>query len=441
MAPTVLRGEGRTPGGVAAPAVVTLEADGFSVATGGAAPWAAAYRDLATVTVDAGAVLVVLGNGGNERRWLFERFGAGLGALARGFREGRLRQWLTDGLVELDAEAPIDLVEYATGAENGVAQLVYHDRGVVLAPLDERVRPIRIRRADIGAVVAHPELGGLRIEGAEGRPLASGTEPVAAVELLRLGRAGTSHEQRWTALRDGAAADSAAIVGVLLPDAPFDLRRRAASILVEGRPGDPAALGNAWGIVEGAMLSEPPFAESYRSLLERSGGATARRWLAIAPERPGASPDARRVWFFVGLPGNLVALELVSAGAHATYLFRVAPRATYAVEAAAETHLAAAVRDVSEALIDGRFLREPMALPPSRLMEPRYLRYRLALSTLPSLASARQRFVARIAHRDPASWTAALDDLIRWHGSARDESEWPGRVAQEAQIDAGEAES
>ena len=53
------------------------------------------------------------------------------------------------------------------------------------------------------------------------------------------------------------------------------------------------------------------------------------------------------------------------------------------------------------------------------------------------MAWARARFVARIVHRDPASWSAAVADLIRWHSSARDEAaEWPGRAAQEKQVSA-----
>ena len=151
--------------------------------------------------------------------------------------------------------------------------------------------------------------------------------------------------------------------------------------------------------------------------------------------RPG-NPDDARVWFLVGLPGNLVALELVSAGAHATYLFRVTPRAAFDARTADPAHLAAAVREISEALVDSRFLREPMALPDDRLAEPRYLHYRLAIAALPSLAAARARFVARLVHADPASWAAALDDLIRWHGSERDDAAaWPGRAGMEAQIE------
>jgi hypothetical protein len=78
-----------------------------------------------------------------------------------------------------------------------------------------------------------------------------------------------------------------------------------------------------------------------------------------------------------------------------------------------------------------------MALPADQLRLPKYLRYRLALAVLPSLVWARGRFVARIVHRDPTSWSAAVADLVRWHATARDETaEWPGRGAQESQIDA-----
>jgi hypothetical protein len=76
-----------------------------------------------------------------------------------------------------------------------------------------------------------------------------------------------------------------------------------------------------------------------------------------------------------------------------------------------------------------------MALPEDQLRLPKYLRYRLALAVLPSLAWARARFVARVVHRDPASWSAAVADLIRWHATAKDEAaQWPGRAAQESQI-------
>lgn len=439
--PAILRGDVRRPGGTAVPATVTLTVDTITVAASGAAPWSVGYRDLGTVMIDAGIVMIGVGVGDGADRWLFERFGTLSGALARGLRDGRLRQRLADGLVETGPDDEIDLVEYEAGAEAGIAQMLYHDRGVVLAPVNDRLPWRRVRRADIGTVDLEPSVGGVSVRSA-GRSLAPVAGAGPALRLLRLGPTAVKHRDRWAALRDGAAADASAIVAGLIPDATVAVRLAASAAMLEGRPATPASLGEAWTPLENATLGQPPFDESYRLLREIGGGADAAlRWLAAAPERPG-STDEPRLWFFVGLPGNLVAMELVSAGSHATYLFRVMPRASFdgslpagALELPAGS-LEAAVADVSEAMIDARFLREPMALPAARLAEAAGLRYRLALASLPTLAAARARFVARVVHRDIESWKLAVQDLVAWHGSVRDEAaEWPGRGAQEAQAD------
>ncbi len=255
--------------------------------------------------------------------------------------------------------------------------------------------------------------------------------------LRGVGQAATRFRDTLQKLRDGAFADAAGFVEQLIPDAPFGVRQKAEESLVDGRPTRPEAFGESgWPIIETAVLGEPTFAESYQSLCKTAGSA-APRWVAMSPVDPGGSEP--KIWFLIAMPGNLVALELVTAGAHATYFFRVMPRAQYKGEPPEKLGIAAekAVRDVSEALVDCRFLREPMALPADQLRLPKYLRYRLALAVLPTLAWARARFVARIVHRDPASWSAAVADLIRWHATASDEAaEWPGRTAQESQITA-----
>jgi hypothetical protein len=299
--------------------------------------------------------------------------------------------------------------------------------GATLAPLDERLPARRIRRAEIAAVDVDPGVGGVTVATEEGE-----------VRLVRLGPAAARHRDRFEDLRIAAHRDAGAAIAALAPDLTPGPAGRAAELLVDGRPASPDDLGDAWAPLERAVLVDPVFAASFHALRERAGGADATRWLALAPERPGR-PETRRAWFFVALPGNLVALELVTGGAHATYCFRTVPRADYAggpahrdVDAVAA---AAAVRAVSAALVDARFLREPMALPEEQLALPDNLRYRLALRAIPSLAAARARFVARLVHRTEASWSAALDDLIGWHATCRDDAAaWPGRSAQEAQV-------
>ena len=432
-------GQIRVPGDDGVPGTVTLdeatvilEADRLPART-------LAYRDLAVLALSGGVGLIATGPGPGDERWLLESFGAAAGPLIAALRERRLRQRLADGFVVLPEGEPVELVEYAIGRHGagaccttpqpggGVAQLAVDGWGATLAPLDERQPARRYRRAEIEAVALVPEVGGVQVTTAAGE-----------FHLLRLGAAATRHRDRLAALPTAAQRDAGAMVASLVPDLAPAAAGRAAAVLVDGRPASPADLGDAWDPIERGVLTEPTFAASYHALRERAGGADALRWLALAPERPGA-PESPRAWFLVALPGNLVALELVSEGAHATYCFRMAPRAAFrgSADPAGIDQAAArqAVGRISTALVDARFLREPIALPDDELATPKGIRYRLALRALPSLAAARAAFVARLVHRDGESWGAALDDLIAWHAGCRDDAAvWPGRTTQEALV-------
>lgn len=434
-----IHGEGRPagPNTTSEPATVAIDAAGLTLSIGTGRPIRAGFRDLSLIAIQQSTALLVLGDGPDAMRFMLEKSGDRLGPMVRLLRELRLKQRLSDGLVKVPKE-PAELVEFAwvpttdalgpgpdgpAAALTGVGQLVVHPWGFVVCPLDERASWVHFRRASI-ATVTTPAPGEVTVDGAPG-----------TLRLLGLGAAATRMHEALTGLRDGAYADAAGFVEQLLPDAPFGVRQKASSLLVDGRPTRPDAFGaTGWPIVETAVLGEPTFADSYASLCSTAGPA-APRWVAMSPVDPGGTEP--KIWFLIAMPGNLVALELVTAGAHATYFYGVMPRARYAGEASEKLGIAAeqAVRDISEALVDCRFLREPMALPADQLRLPKYLRYRLALAVLPTLAWARARFVARIVHRDPASWSAAAADLIRWHATVRDEAaEWPGRAAQEAAI-------
>jgi hypothetical protein len=381
-------------------------------------PLVAAYRDLATVAVQQGSVLLVLGR--DDARLLIDGLGDRLGLLIGQLRQRRAAQLLADRFIELPADQAISLVEFRAQDDHGVAQLAYHAWGAALLPLDERQRWRLIRRAAIERVDADVSRGLVRVN-ATGRPPAALRDEF---ELAGLGEAAELHRGRLAGLRESALADAAAIAAGLLPDAPFGARQRAAGLLVDGRPADPMELGEAWPLVESAVLSEPTFAEAYRVLVDRGAGP---RWLALAPRRPG-TPE-HMAWFFVALPGNLVAMEIVSSGAHATYLFRAMPRAAYRGQAASELGEAArtAVAEVSEALVDMRFLRQPIYLTDQQLSDPRHLRSRLAIAALPSLQAARARFVGRLIHRDEEGWQRSLDEAISWSASAGDDAaRWQG---------------
>ena len=427
------------PGSTSADATLKLDDTGLTLAVGGGRPIRAGYRDLSLIAIQQSTALLVLGDGPDAMRWMLDRFGDKLGPMVRELRERRLKQRLSDGLVQVPDD-PAELFEFdwkptasplGPGPDGpavpvaGVGQFVIHPWGFVVCPVDERTAWVHYRRASI-AKVTETSPGEVTVDGTPG-----------TLTLRGLGQASRRLHDTLEKLRDGAFDDAAGFVEQLLPDAPFGLRQKAGELLVDGRPTRPQEFGDAgWPTLETAVLGEPTFADSYESLCS-TAGAAAPRWVAMSPEDPGSANE--KIWFLIAMPGNLVALELVTAGAHATYFFRVMPRAQYKGEPPEKLGIAAeqAVRDVSEALVDCRFLREPMALPADQLRLPKYLRYRLALAVLPSLAWARARFVARIVHRDPASWSAAVADLIRWHGSTQDEAaEWPGRAKQESQISA-----
>jgi hypothetical protein len=433
-----LEGEARPagPGAAAEHVIVALDTAGLTLRLDSGRPIRAAYRDLGTIAIQQETALLVFGDGAGAVRFILGKFGDKLGPLIRMLRELRLKQRLTDGLVQVPDD-PAELVEFAwtpttsplgpgpdgpAAAAAGVGQMVTHAWGFVVSPLDERQGWIHYRRAVITSVTT-PEPGQVVVDGRPG-----------TVTLRGLGSASTRLRDKLQKLRDGAFDDASGFVEQLMPDVPFALRQKASQLLVDGQPTRPVAFGDTgWPVVESAILGEPTFADSYRSLGE-TAGVSAPRWVAMSPVDPGSSEN--KTWFLVAMPGNLVALELVSAGSHATYFFRVMPRAQYVGEAPEALGIAAerAVRDVSEALVDCRFLREPMALPADQLKLPKYLRYRLALDVLPTLAWARARFVARIVHRGQG-WANSVADLIKWHTTVKDEAaEWPGRAAQEASI-------
>ena len=214
---------------------------------------------------------------------------------------------------------PIPMVEYEAARERGVALLAYHPWGAVLAPLDERCRgsgsgAARSRRSSAdepGGTVTVATRGSGR--GATGS-CCRGSGPDARLHGDRFSRFAVPRDE-----------DAGRLVGLLIPDAAYAARQEAAAALVDGRPARPADLPTAWADIEAGVLVEPTFAASYAALAAKAGDLADERAIALAPVSPGG--DEAKSWFFVPLPGNLVALELVSEGAHATYCFRVPSRA------------------------------------------------------------------------------------------------------------------
>jgi hypothetical protein len=213
-----------------------------------------------------------------------------------------------------------------------------------------------------------------------------------------------------TAIMPGAGAGGVRALASEMRDGRAVARERVEGI-------DPGL----WPLLETAVAGERR--EAYDALVTRgvagwtSFGVKAVR--ADAEPEPGAEAPAAdetarraRTWYFVplareGTPVNLIAQEVTSGEAHATYLFRVTEPGTSPV---GPDDVRRSVARLNRALLLLNFRREPLYLPEDRLDEGEHARYRVAVRKLDYLRWARGALVARVAH--DAGWEKALDEAI-----------------------------
>ena len=421
-------------GSTLAEASLKLDDTGLTLAVGGGRPVRAGYRDLSLIAIQQSTALLVLGDGPDAMRWMLEKFGDKLGPMVRELRELRLKQRLSDGLVQVPDE-PAELVEFdwqptdepararprrPAGAGRRRRPVRRSSRGVSWSARSTSAPSwIHYRRASIAKVI-ETSPGEVAVDGDARHADAARARRGSTTAPRHAGEAARRRVRRRRGVRGAAAA------GRAVRAAPEGV---ASCSWTAGRPGREEFGDAGWPIDRDRGPGRADLRRELRVAVLHGRRGRAALGGDVADDPGSAEP---KIWFLIAMPGNLVALELVTAGAHATYFFRVMPRAQYKGEPPEKLGIAAeqAVRDISEALVDCRFLREPMALPADQLRLPKYLRYRLALAVLPSLAWARARFVARIVHRDPASWSAAVADLVRWHAYRARMRRPSGRVAR-----------
>ncbi len=229
----------------------------------------------------------------------------------------------------------------------------------------------------------------------------------AAVARRRRGRrrARHAHAARARAGRDAAprhAARSCATAPSTTPPGSWSsscptrrsgCARRPRELLVDGRPTRPQEFGDTgWPIVETAVLGEPTFADSYQSLCA-TAGAAAPRWVAMSPVDPGSDtnqdlvPDRD-----AGQPGRPRAGHgrrprhvLLPGHAAGAVQGRAAREAGHRGRAGRSGHQRGAGRHAASCA--SRWPCRPISCGCRK-----YLRYRLALAVLPSLAWARSAF-------------------------------------------------
>ena len=131
-------------------------------------------------------------------------------------------------------------------------------------------------------------------------------------------------------------------------------------------------------------------------------------------------------WFLVPLfAQNAIALEATSkeGSGRATYFFRLAGRAEFASK---KESLAAIAKDlittINKCLRAINFRREPIYLSEEKLLEPKYWKYRFAISNHPELKILRALFIGRVMHRSDEQWQKDVAELLKFNEQEKDDA-------------------
>jgi hypothetical protein len=280
------------------------------------------------------------------------------------------------------------------------------------------------------------------------------------VSLLRLGKLSQPCARLIESRLAGLAQRTAAAVAYLVPLSSLT-GRRLNQLLKDGVPVSRARIDavapTIWPALVDAAIPTGKLRQSFESLAALCPPAEIAVGIketnarqdqpdeevepdALPPEEAAAaadedgtpgdvSPDAsgeketpmtgRVVWFAFPItsddrdrPGNALAVEAVTRGGRATYLFRIAPPEVYRKATAEELRQLARERivSVSRALVALSFKREPIYLTDQKIRTGPYARYRLALRLSGPLKSSRATFLGRAIH-GPA-WKGQLDAAL-----------------------------
>jgi hypothetical protein len=113
------------------------------------------------------------------------------------------------------------------------------------------------------------------------------------------------------------------------------------------------------------------------------------------------------------------------ATAGATYFFRIIGRKEYAQAKDQDLirELENFTKNISRAMIDVNFRREPIYLSEDQLDSTKYVQYRFAIARMPSLRMLRDLFIGRVIHSSPEQWKSDATSLLAFNTKSLDDKE------------------
>lgn len=253
------------------------------------------------------------------------------------------------------------------------------------------------------------------------------TSKKGTIELSKMGTAFQYFSDNLTEARRALEATALDALVQMLPSATSDEIETVSILMPEGSPArrrDIEAISQKlWRLLE-TRVAETPLAETYKYL----SSIGEPEYAAIGLKK---TMETTYVWFLMPIlgslqtGGNTLSMEIVTETGHATYLFRVLSRKTFASAPQEDffkeiEHL---IETLSDSMIATGFRREPIYLDDEKLLTETYRKYLFAASNLPELKLLRGRFYARTIHTTFENWKQSLSEALRFNTSAQSDVE------------------
>lgn len=296
------------------------------------------------------------------------------------------------------------------GKDLGVCQIQFYETSFLVAPEHEPL--FKVYYGDVDNFQAQDYTISLEIGGSK-------------VELSKLGEKFDYASKIISSGLNTLSLNMQQQIKEMILDLDPLVARELADLMRDGRAVSQiqvqARAANAWEKIEN-FLSTTGIKEEYDYLKKISGQEA---YIGIKRGMMG-SLTGQYVWFLVPLvSSNAIALEAVSQenSSRATYFFRLVERSEFAEKKEKLPTLAKDLADtINRCLRAINFRREPIYLPEEKLQEPKYWKYRFAISNHPELKVLRALFIGRVMHRSNEQWQKDVAALLEFNLAQKDDN-------------------
>jgi len=125
--------------------------------------------------------------------------------------------------------------------------------------------------------------------------------------------------------------------------------------------------------------------------------------------------------------GNVIAMEATSPNqkGKATYFFKITDRKDYAklkTPEEVENQAKQVMKIINACMVKINFRREPIIVPTEKLNNPKYEKYKFAITKIPELQILRSLYVGKVIHTSLEQWKQDVEELLAFNLASQDNS-------------------